>query len=943
MSQHNTSNRTYRLVWSDRFGIWQVVPEKSPLEAEKLPNTKFKKQGQAVLAKLFLLGTSPLYATPLPQNGNISSGSGSISSDGQNALNIVQNSNRMAIDWQSFSIGVGKSVNFIQPSSSSIALNRVVGNDVSSIQGAINANGQVFLINPNGVIFSSTAQVNVGGLIASTRNITNEQFNASSFKFEGSSNGAIINQGNIKVADNGYVVMIAAKIENTGNITANQGTVGLAAGNLVTVDMGGPVKLRVEQGSIDALIKNGGAITADGGHILLTAKAAGDLAASVINNTGNIEATSLSVKGGKVVLLGDDISNSGTIKADGAKGGGEVLIGGDWQGSNAELYPSATKVTLAETSDISANATQQGDGGKVVVWSDVHKADGETQVAGNISAVSKGSNTKGGKIETSGHKLKVDKNTEVKTNGGKWLLDPTDFTISSGDIAQTSSGIGATTLQNNLSTTNIEIQTATTGSDAGNITVDADMAWNANTLTLTAHGNLVINSTMTASGTAGLALNHGWDGSSSYGNNASDLVVHGRIDLANTSASTVAINGTNHSILRSQADVAGIGSGLAGNYVLGSNLAFTGNWTPIDTFTGKFDGLGNSISNLTINNSSSNQGLFGVTSGATLSNIRLKDVSISASHAIGALVGNAGNATKIFNTHVSGTVTSIRTGTTAADTGGLVGDLYTGSTIRYSSSSATVSGQGRDIGGLVGYINDSSAIYNSFATGSVTMSASGHNEGEVGGLVGGVASSSSGGVFNSFSSGNITITGSLNNAANAGAGGIVGGTRSTTASFRVEDSYASGTITASNNIGDVIGKNTGGATITRSIKTSSTAVADYSSINNFSDNYYLLEGLATPFLKAKSSDAFMLNGSLIINQNASLNLSQDIKTVSVLGESTLTLKSQNDIVVNAGKAIRSSGGKLNTVLWADSDNSAGGHIYLQNSSSITTNGGHVWM
>jgi filamentous hemagglutinin family protein len=506
-------NRIYRVIWNSSIGVWQAVSEIGKSAGKKKSHGRRHRTRLSLIAGSVFIVSAQAYADALPTNGTVSLGSGSISQPNGKTLNITQNTNKMAIDWQSFSVGKDSVVNFIQPSSSSVALNRVTGSDVSSIQGAINANGQVFLINPNGILFGTTAQVNVGGLIASTRDLTNENFSADNFIFEGSNGNAVINRGSLVATDGGYVVMIAAKVQNMGDIVANQGSVQLAAGDSVLVNLGGTVSIEVKQGAIDALILNGGAIKADGGHILFTAKAAGDLAASVVNNTGIVEATSLVSQGGEIVFMGDDITNSGTIVADGATGGGEILIGGDWQGENAEQYPHATKVTLAETSQISASATTQGDGGKVVVWSDVKNADSVTKVAGNIRAQGLGENANGGKIETSGHVLNVAKGTTVKAS--EWLLDPTNITISAGSggsltSGETQSDIGAETIETALNAgTNVTVQTDSEVAGEGDITLAANISKSSGadaTLTLTAANNIVINENVSITSTTG-ALN----------------------------------------------------------------------------------------------------------------------------------------------------------------------------------------------------------------------------------------------------------------------------------------------------------------------------------------------------------------------------------------------------------------------------------------------------
>ncbi|EFP95095.1 filamentous hemagglutinin N-terminal domain-containing protein, partial [Vibrio caribbeanicus] len=244
-------------------------------------------------------------ADNLPSGGNIVSGSAEITTSG-NTMNITQSSDKVVAHWQDFSIGHGNEVNFIQPSQSSVALNKVLGSNVSLIQGALNANGQVFLINPNGITFSSQAQVNVGGLVASTQNISTEDFLASQYNFDGHSSSAIINQGNITASDTGTIALIAAKVINNGTIEAHRGNVIFGSGNKLTLDLGGPVKLEVHEGTIDGLIEQGGAVRADGGLIYLSAKSLSELTSSVINHTGITEAKTLSTgENGQIMLMGD--------------------------------------------------------------------------------------------------------------------------------------------------------------------------------------------------------------------------------------------------------------------------------------------------------------------------------------------------------------------------------------------------------------------------------------------------------------------------------------------------------------------------------------------------------------------------------------------------------------------------------------------------------------
>ncbi|WP_114783932.1 filamentous hemagglutinin N-terminal domain-containing protein [Vibrio tetraodonis] len=267
---------------------------------------------------LFFVATLSLsfsISATLPTGGDIVSGSGKITAS-ENTMNITQASPKLVTHWQDFSIGKENTVNFIQPSQSSVALNKVLGNNVSVIQGALNANGRVFLVNPNGITFTSDAQINVGGLVTSTLDISTHDFLTDNYVFEGQSTSVIVNQGNISASQDGTIALIAAKIINQGHISAQSGNVLMGSGNKVTLDLGGPVKLQVEEGAIESLISQGGAVHADGGLIYLSAKAVDELATSVINHTGITEAQTLSTgEKGEIILLGD--MDYGTTKVTG--------------------------------------------------------------------------------------------------------------------------------------------------------------------------------------------------------------------------------------------------------------------------------------------------------------------------------------------------------------------------------------------------------------------------------------------------------------------------------------------------------------------------------------------------------------------------------------------------------------------------------------------------
>ena len=292
-------NHTFRLVWSDAKGAYVPVPETVSARGKKSRSARGLAAALAVasLACVALPAAaappvSPPAANALPTGGQVTSGSATISQSG-NTLNINQSSAKMIANWGSFDIGKDAKVNFIQPNASSQALNRITGQNPSQIFGQLNANGQVVLINPNGIVFGQGAQVNVGGLVASTLQLSDADFHNGQLRFtQGNGAGSIVNQGSL----NGQVVaLIAPQVSNQGSIVANSGSAVLASGNQVTLDFAGNgmVNVKVDEGTFNALVENKALIQADGGLVFMTAKTADTLMATVVNNEGTIQARTL--------------------------------------------------------------------------------------------------------------------------------------------------------------------------------------------------------------------------------------------------------------------------------------------------------------------------------------------------------------------------------------------------------------------------------------------------------------------------------------------------------------------------------------------------------------------------------------------------------------------------------------------------------------------------
>ncbi len=301
----------------------------------------------------FLFTAARLISADLPSGGQVAAGSAAISS-ASNTLTVTQTSAKAVINWQDFSVGAGHAVRFDQPNASSVTLNRVVGTTASLIDGALSANGRVFLVNPNGVLFGAGAQVEVGGLVASTLALRDADFLAGNYVFDGAGAGIVANHGRIVAVGDGqggFITMLAAQVVNEGTLQADRGSVALVAADRVTLDLGGLVGVTVERGSLAALVDNGGAIRADGGRVYLTARAADELASAAINHDGVIEARTL-VTGekGEVLLLAD--MRAGSIAANGG-----IDVSAPQGGDGGFIETSAAALSFGAGFNVDASAS----------------------------------------------------------------------------------------------------------------------------------------------------------------------------------------------------------------------------------------------------------------------------------------------------------------------------------------------------------------------------------------------------------------------------------------------------------------------------------------------------------------------------------------------------------------------------------------------------------
>lgn len=373
-------NRIHQSIWSDSSGAFVAVSENAGGAGKKKSSSTTGRPGAAnfaikALSACLMLGLGAA-AHALPTGGVVAAGGASITSTASTTT-ITQSTANTVINWQSFGIAAGQTVQFVQPGSTSVALNRVLGADPSSIMGNLTANGRVFLLNPNGVLFGSGASVNVGGLVASTMSLSDARFMAGDYSFTDAGSGSVVNQGSITAADGGYVALMGKTVSNQGVISARLGSVVLAAGNAVTMDVAGDglLNISVAQGAVNALVENGGLIRADGGRVLLTAQAAGNLLQTAVNNSGVIQAQTIGTRNGTILLLGD--MQSGTMSV-----GGTLDASAPNGGNGGFIETSAARVSIRDDVRVTTAAPQ----GLMGTWL-IDPQDFIIGAGGNISGV----------------------------------------------------------------------------------------------------------------------------------------------------------------------------------------------------------------------------------------------------------------------------------------------------------------------------------------------------------------------------------------------------------------------------------------------------------------------------------------------------------------------------------------------------------------------------
>ncbi len=731
----------------------------------------------------------------LPDGGTIISGSGAISPIVDDNLTVTQSSKAMIIEWNDFSIGEGNAVHFDQAfGADSVALNRVVGADPSTILGTLTAPGQIFIVNPQGVLFGENAEVEVGSLVASTLALRNNAFLDGDYVFtDGSGTGTVVNKGTINVADGGYVALIAPQATNadSGRITARLGTVAMGAGNEVKLELlgDGLVDLEIDGSLAGALLTNEGRLYADGGLVLFEVGAKADPTDLVVNlEAGVVRANSAELKDGRIVLSGGDQGNVRLIASSMTAAGGIDVTGEQISLRSMNYFSSKRPVSMRADGDIVIEGTLVKDGaGDLRLRADASGTDTGTVTVDDAS----------GSVDMNdGADLEILYNPIDPGGGAHRYTNPTSYEDS---VDLDGGSLTAYMLVNHSD----DLQSIAENLD-GTYALGSDMdtsdtkGWNAGagfapigspggpfTGLLDGRGHAIDGLVINRPGTdwVGLFSRVGADGE--VRNVAlTDLRISGRdyvgglagSNLGTLTGSSAAGSVSGHHFV---GGMAGVNEGTVTGSETSVTVTGTGNNIGGLVGQGKVDG---SISESHSSSSVSSDGvriggLVGENFGA-VSDSYSTGIVAAGGHSAGGLLGyNSGAVNNVYSTGTVGGSYSV--GGLIGDNSGDVGNTY---------STGTVTSGGFNVGGLIG--NNKGDVSNGYSTGTVT--GGGNN---VGGLIG----NNAGDISDSHSEGAVTGLGT-------NTGGLAG---QSLAAGSVSRSYSTGKVTGGANLGGLIGLNSG--------------------------------------------------------------------------------------------------------------------------------------
>ena len=429
----------------------------------------------------------------------------SLSDSAAPTLDIHQSTGRAVISWDQFDVGADATVNFNQPNAQASTLNKVNGVAPSQIFGQINAPGEVILQNAAGVYFGPNSRLDVGALTATSMHIDEAKYLDGAYAFHGNGTlGHIINEGEIRAAENGYVALLAPEVRNAGLVVAHMGSVVMASGEHIVLDFNSNshlTSITATAAQVDTLIENRHAVRASGGTIILSASAMGSLVSGVINMTGTLdashEAAGVATIGGRIHLVASDYLSvdNATIQANGAQGGDIKL--------SASQQVSITNTVI--------EATGASEGGTILIGNDAQDGSlpfAQTTTLDSATHLDASGDAAGGFIETSGQSLSMLASVDVGA-GGTWLIDPFDLTIDLALAESINSALGnnanvtlTTAQETNAIASTPDPTTATGTSGNGDIYVDAAITSAGDgDLTLIADNDIHLNAEISLSGT----------------------------------------------------------------------------------------------------------------------------------------------------------------------------------------------------------------------------------------------------------------------------------------------------------------------------------------------------------------------------------------------------------------------------------------------------------
>lgn len=697
----------------------------------------------------FCLAILPLFSRP--QDPHVVNGKASFHKL-ENGLEIRSKDNTI-MDWKSFCIDKGEMVKFIQSSNGSAILNRVIGTEKSLINGLLHSNGHVLLLNKNGILIGKEGVIDTAGFIGSTLDLSNDQFlQGKDLFFQGDSKASIINYGKIQARE-GDLFLIAYHIQNEGEVAALKAVAGFGIGSGVLIAMNDEERLWIRSPASDGNLSTAGLIRA----AQVELKARGNPYALAISQDGQIEASCVERKNGRVFLVAEEgltqvagsiqvpsgevrilgnavhLLEEASIDVSGLKGG-TVLLGGDERGKNPSILNAHTTL-IHQGAIIRADGLEEN-GGKVIVW-----ADEKTHYFGEISCQALGNQGDGGFVEISAKSSDYRFSGKVTTasqcaNTGQLLLDPTDITITTlpsnppfpttppGTYQPTTNtaNLDRNDIQTALASNNVTIDsTDPTGAGAGTITLSESITWgSSNSLTLTAYQGIVVNANITSTGSGDLNLVAQGSASGEYNG---ILINSGSTLSSNTGAIT--LNGIGQTATT---------SGLAGILLAGDITSIAGEIS----LTGAVSGIASNSNgilvsgsittatngNITLNGTSTNAA-FGngvYLQSATITNTGTGQISITG---IGCLNGNTSPGILLETTTLQSQGSIILEGTGQDFSGMLIGISASDSTLQISGtgtlSITTTAGDFLDVGTGVGSYTTTSGTIDLISAGGITI------------------------------------------------------------------------------------------------------------------------------------------------------------------------------------------------------------------------------